>query len=208
MRRFLVVALAIGLVGGSLVGPVEAKKKKKKPVPVEMIYWLHADGGCGEATTLMLTEATEGSNCGNNPWYGVGWEVGTSAGLVTPYNFYAVEGLPFVLDGTKPIVATMQVSAYVSSPVGSGVGEATLVGILSGETGGETVDLGTAETTYTVTPAQGVYEVVLEFEPTSDFDKMSFTQFDITLEQRGNSVSHGHYRTVDPASKIAVPTLK
>lgn len=209
MRRLLVIALLVGLVAGSLATPVAAKKKKKKkPVPVEMTLWFNAEGGCGEATTLRLTEATEGSNCGNNPWYGVAWDVGESNGLATPYTFYAVEGLPFVLDGTKPIVATVQVSAYVSSPVGSGVGEARLVGTLTGETGGDTVELGTAETTYMVTPAQGIYEVVLEFEPAADFDKATFTQFDITLVQNGNSVSHGHYRTVDPASKIAVPTLE
>lgn len=209
MRRFLVVALVVGLLAGSLAGSVEAKKKKKKkPVPVEMTLWFNAEGGCAEALTLRLTEATEGSNCGRNPFYGVGWDVGEQTGQVTPYTFYAVEGLPFILDGTKPIVATVQVSAFASGPVSSGAGESRLVGKLTGETSGETVELGTAETTYLVTPAQGVYEVVLEFEPATDFDKATFTQFDISLEQRGTSVSHGHYRTVDPASKIAVPTLE
>ena len=32
MRRFIVVALVAGLLGGALVGPVDAKKKKPKPV--------------------------------------------------------------------------------------------------------------------------------------------------------------------------------
>ena len=32
MRRFIVLALIAGLLGGALVGPAEAKKKKPKPV--------------------------------------------------------------------------------------------------------------------------------------------------------------------------------
>lgn len=216
MRRALVVALVLGLLAGSLAAPVEAAKKKKKkkkppvaaqPVPVEMVLWFNAQEGCAGPLTLGLTEATEGSNCGRNPFYGAAWGAGEAAGLATPYVFTAVEGLPFVLDGSKPIVATMQVSAYVSDVVSSGVGQTTLVGTLTGTTGGEAVELGTAEATYLVTPAQGIYEVPLEFD-VKDFDKKTFTAFEIALEQRGTSVSHGHYRTLNPASKIAVPTLK
>lgn len=34
MRRFLVVALSIGLLGGAVVGPADAKRKKKPKPPV------------------------------------------------------------------------------------------------------------------------------------------------------------------------------
>lgn len=211
-KRTWAVLLSAALVLGAIVMPAtdaaaKKKKKKKEPVPVEMVLWFNAQEGCGGPLTLRLTEATEGSNCGRNPFYGAGWGAGEAAGLATPYVFTAAEGLPFVLDGSKPIVATIQVSSYVSAPVGSGVGQTTLVGTLTGSTGGETVELGTVEATYMVTPAQGVYEVPLEFD-VKDFDKKTFTSFEIGLEQRGTSVAHGHYRTVNPASKIAVPTLQ
>ena len=211
MRKFAVMLLVAGLVAGSVAAPAVAKRKKKKakkPVPVEMLLWFQAPEGCTGPLLLMLAEATEGSNCGRNPFYGAGWEIGEAAGQVEPYVFSAGEGLPFTLDGTKPIIATVQVSSYVGGAAGSGVGETRLVATLSGETDGEMVEIGAADVTYLVTPAQSIYEVVVEFEPAKDFDKKVFASFDIALEQRGASVSHGHYRTVDPASKIAIPTLQ
>jgi len=211
-KRMWAVLLTAVLVLGAIVAPVaEAakKKKKKKPVPVEVTFFFHADEGCAGPLTLMLTEATEGSNCGNNPFYGAGWEVGVAAGLASPYVFGTAEGVPLVLDGTNPVVAKVQISPFVGGPegTGSGVGEATLVAALNGRIGDETVELATAEATYIVTPAQGIYEVPLEFD-VAGFDKATITHLEISLEQRGSSVSHGHYRTLAPASTIAVPTLQ
>lgn len=213
MRRFLVVALVVGLLGGALVGPVEAKKKKKKKkkaAPVEVTYWFsNTSGGCAaEAYNLVLTEPTEGTNCGSL-FAGLAWGPASSAGQASPIVYYAVEGVPFLLDASKKITGAIQVSSRsVQGAVFLGAGQATTVGTVSGTTGGDAKELGTFESTYSVTPTQGVYEVKFEIEPPKEFNKTEFTSLEIGLHTEGTSVNHGFYRTANPASSIIVPTLK
>lgn len=216
MRRTLIVALTLGLLAGSIAAPVEAAKKKKKkppvvaPVATPVTLWFRNDtGGCApEAYLLMLTEATEGANCGNR-LYGAPYGVASGAGLITPITYNASEGIPFVLDATQKITATIYVSPSASAnPVGSGIGQATLVATIAGQAGGEAKELGTVEQDYLVTPAQATYEVKLEFTPPADVDKLQFTSFSITLHNEGLSLTHGHYRTANPASFLTIPTWK
>lgn len=213
MKKLIAVVMVLGLIG-SFAAPVSAaKKKKKKPVATPVTFFFHNDSGaCTDdaAFVMKLTEATEGSNCGNL-LYGAGYEAGNAAGLSDPYTYYAVEGVPFVLDATQKIVATVQVSSRsvaAGVPAYLGAGQTTLVASISGQSGDETKELGAAKSTYAVTPAQGVYEVVLEFQPPAELDKATFTSLSIDLHQTGQSVNHGFYRTVNPASKILVPTWK
>lgn len=213
MRRFLVVALVMGLLGGSMIGPVEAKKKKKKAAPVAVTYWFHNESGaCTDdaAFVMRLTEATEGSNCGNLG-YGAPWPVTSAAGVSTPYTYYAIEGVPFVLDASQKIIGKIQVSSRsvaAGVPVYLGAGQATTVGVLSGGTADGAQELGSFESTYAVTPAGGVYEVAFEIEPPKELDKAVFDSLQISLHTEGPVVNHGYYRTVDPASSITVPTWK
>lgn len=213
MKKLIAVVMVLGLVG-SFAAPVSAaKKKKKKAVATPVTYFFHNDSGaCTDdaAFVMKITEATEGSNCGNL-LFGAGYEAGNGAGVANPFTYRAVEGIPFVLDATQKIVATVQVSSRSSAPgvpVFLGAGQTTLNASIAGQSGGETKELGTAKSTYTVTPAQGVYEVVLEFQPPAELDKATFTSLEISLHNTGQSVNHGYYRTVNPASKVLVPTLK
>lgn len=212
MRKMLVVALVVGLLGGSLIGPVEAKKKKKL-APAPVTFWFANDSGaCTDdaAFVLKLTESTEGSNCGNLG-YGAPYPVANAAGLSTPYAYNAIEGLPFILDATQKITGTVQVSSRSIAegvPVFLGAGQATTVGTLTGTTDGESVELGAFESTYAVTPAQGVYEVKFEIEPPADLDKAQFTGLGISLHTEGPVVNHGYYRVANPASNFTVPTWK
>lgn len=212
MRRFLVLVLVVGLLGGSLATSVQAKKKRKKPAQVEVTYWFaNTSGGCAaEAYTLVLTEATEGSNCGSL-LAGLPWAVAETAGVASPITYYAAEGVPFVLDATNKITGTIQVSSRsvaAGAPLFLGAGQATTIGVVTATTDGEAKELGMFESTYTVTPAQGVYEVEFEIEPPAELDKAEFTSLEIALHTEGSSVNHGYYRTVDPASSINVPTLQ
>lgn len=212
MRKFLAVALAVGLLGGSLVGPVEAAKKKKKLVATPVTFWFANDSGaCTDdaAFVLKLTESTEGSNCGNR-FHGALWDVAVAAGS-TPYTYNAIEGVPFILDATQKISGTIQVSSQsiaAGVPVYLGAGQATTIGAINGTTGDESKELGTFESTYQVTPAQGVYEVKFEIEPPAELDKAQFTGLSISLHTEGMSVNHGYYRVADPASNFTVPTWK
>lgn len=213
MRKMLVVALVIGLLGGSLIGPVEAKKKKKKSAPVPVTFWFANDSGActdDSAFVLKLTESTEGSNCGNLG-FGAPYAVANAAGLSNPFSYNAIEGLPFVLDASQKITGTIQVSSrgvVAEAPVFLGAGQATTIGTVTGTTGGESVELGAFESTYTVTPAQGVYEVKFEIEPPAEFDKAQFTGLGISLHTEGLVVNHGYYRVHSPASSFTIPTWK
>lgn len=214
MRKMLVVALVVGLLGGSLVGPVEAAKKKKKqppPAAVPVTFWFANDSGaCTDdaAFVLKLTESTEGSNCGNLA-YGATYGPASDAGVANPFTYNAVEGLPFILDASQKITGTIQVSSRgvaAGVPVFLGAGQATTVGTVIGTTGDESKELGAFESTYTVTPAQGVYEVTFEIEPPAELDKAEFTGLGISLHTEGPVVNHGYYRVHSPASSLTVPT--
>lgn len=211
MRKTLVATIVLGLIAGSLAAPATAKKKKPKtpaPVATPMTLWFHATECADGNYLLMLKEATEGRNCGS-AFYGAPYPVASAAGQSAPRTFNAGEGVPFVLDASQKIVATVQVSAYASAQGGgSGVGQTTLVGTFAGQVGGETKELGTVEQTYMVTPAQGVYEVKLELQPPAEFDKAQFTSFSLTLHNKGTSLAHGFYRTTNPASFVVIPTWK
>ncbi|MFN2587738.1 MAG: hypothetical protein ABR613_06455 [Actinomycetota bacterium] len=210
MRRTLIAALVLGLVAGALTAPATAKKKKrpKAPVATPMTLWFHAAECSDAAYLLMLTEAAEGRNCGS-AFYGAPYPVASAAGQSAPRTFNAAEGLPFTLDASQKIVATVYVSPYVSGQgAGSGVGQTTLIATFAGTTGGETKELGTVEQSYTVTPAQAVYEVKVELEPPAELDKAQFTGFSITLHNEGTSLTHGFYRMTNPASSIVIPTWK
>ena len=212
MRKFLLIALVMGLIAGNMGAPaVAAKKKKKKAAPVAVTFWLaHESDDCADdaARVLKLTEATEGSNCGNLG-YGAPYPVTNGAALSLPMTFMTVEGVPLVLDASQPITGTIMVSSRsvaAGVPAFLGAGQATTKGVLTGTTSEGAQELGTFESTYAVTPAAGVYEVAFEIQPPAELDKVTFTSLDISLHTEGAVVNHGYFRTLDPASSFTVPT--
>lgn len=216
MRKAIVIALALGLIAGSVAAPATAKKKKKKaPVATPVTFWFHNDSDPVVCTddavfTLMLTEAKTGGNCGNRV-YGAGYAAAEAAGIADPYTYNAIEGLPFVLDATQKITATIYVSSTrgeATNPVTLGIGQTTLVATLQGTTAEGAKELGSQEVTYTVLPGEEFSEVKLEFEPDAALDKAEFTGLGISLHNQGNSINHGYYRTNNPASFIVIPTWK
>jgi hypothetical protein len=221
MRKMIVTALVLGLVAGSLSAPAIAKKKKPRkppvvlPVQTPVNFYLHNDSDPVDCTepanfTLMLTEAESGGNCGNL-LFGATYPVGEETGLASPFTYNAAEGLPFVLDGTQPIKATLYVSSgrgRAENPQPIGVGQTTVVAELLGSAGGAAKELGTAEATYQVIPGETTYEVKLEFPAIAELDKAVFDALSISLHQEGASMMHGYYRVADPASFITIPTWK
>lgn len=223
MRRFLVVALVVGLVGGSLVGPVEAKKKKKKkaPVAVDQTYFLRntAESGCAAESLQLLLEAGDaGGSCGS-AFSGFVNEVlvrafggpctpatpaGTACGTIT---YQAGEGLPLVLDASKKVTGTIFVVSYrghSANPGGLTAGPTTFSMTLRGDSDGEEKEIGTFTADYTVTPAQQVYEVPFEIEVAAELDKAEFTTLFVDLLNRGVAPLHGFYQV--NTSTIVVPT--
>jgi hypothetical protein len=220
MKKTLVTALAVGLVAGALAGPVSAARKKPKkpkppvaaPVQTPVTFYLtNTNAECtADSYVLMLTEATEGLACGS-ALSGIPNDLLVEAGEAPNTIVYnAAEGVPFVLDATQKLTGTILVDSYShpAVPAGTAVGPTTLVVELSGESGGETKILGTAEVAYTVTPAETTYQADFEITLPAELDKAPFTTLAISLYNGGVSPLHGFYRVTPPASKIVVPTWK
>ncbi len=221
MKKTLITALVLGLVVGSLALPAEAKKKKKKPVPVQTpatFYLRQVEGtACGDegAYFLSRTDAPDtGSACGS-AYYGI---PNDAADLAEPTVYPATDGIPFTLDATKEITGLIGVKSRtglvgnpvdgstVRSPVAYGAGNTTLNVTISGTTGGEVKQIGTAAVDYAVVPGTDLYEGEFTIQPLADLDKAVFTTLDISLYNSGDSVFHGFYTTDDPASNFTVGT--
>ena len=222
MRRFVAVSLALGIVVGSLAAPaVAAKKKKKKapaPVAVEQQFFLrNTAGGCApEALILLLSDGPDESTCGDHAG-GLGNEVfinafGEPCEPTAQYGcgnvvYSAAEGLPLTLDASKEIKGMIAVGAWASgSGVGNGAGQTTLVITVKGVKDDEEIVLGSAEVTYTVTPAQNIYEHEFALKLDPALDKAQLTGLVIDLHNRGVSVEHSWYSLDDPASYLTVPS--
>ena len=219
-KKLVVLGLVAGLIVGSLGVSAEAKKKKKKkPVPTPVNFYLQntPDGACGaEGTHFLSTAAGEDNGACGNHFYGAVGEVAHQTGddqfFADAYTFPATDGVPFVLDATKPLTATLTVksASTVQGLVNigpHGAGQATLEALVTGTSNGESVELGNAEATYSVTPGANPEPVSLEITLDQAMNKVTFTTLELHLWNRGISVRHGYYGTGEQ-SFITVPTLK
>lgn len=222
MKRFLVVLLTIALAAGLFAGSADAKKKKKKkpkvaqPVAEELTWYLRRDGeGCTDASFRYLSLEDgpdfDTGSCGN-----ANYGIPAMALGADPIGFStrAGQGVPIVLNATKEISGLIGVKSRSASASGNGVrygiGDTTLHVELSGETGGETKTIGTADVDYRVTPGtlDQVYKVEFKLTPDAALDKVEFTSLTIKVSNQGESTQHGFYTTDDPASYFILGTWK
>jgi hypothetical protein len=216
-RKLLVVGLVAGLVVGSLGTSVEAKKKKKKLVPTPVSYFIQRvpAGSCADEASyfLSVTPGADNGACGNLG-FGVIAEVTSQIGeddLVSPaYVFAARDGVPFVLDATKPLTGKITVKSASAiqgqALVPHGVGQTTLQIAVTGTTNGTSTELGTATATYLVTPNSQPAPVEFTITLDAALNKASFTTLELHLRNRGASVQHGYYASGNQ-SFVTVPTL-
>jgi hypothetical protein len=217
-RKLLVLGLVAGLVVGSLGAPVEAKKKKKKKlVPTPVSYYIQhiPEPVCSEETSywLSVTPGEDNGACGNLG-YGAFAEAAIQAGegdfLTAPYIFSARDGVPFVLDATKPLTGTITVKSATriqgQSVAPMGVGQATLEVLVTATSQGETVELGATTVEYLVTPGSQPAPVEFEIALDEGLNKASFTSLELSLRNRGATVQHGYYGSGNQ-SFVTVPTL-
>ena len=216
-RKLVVVGLVAGLIVGSLGTSVEAKKKKKKFVPTPVSYFIQRvpNGACSDDASFFLsvTPGADNGACGNLG-YGVIAEATSQIGeddLISPaYVFAAADGVPFVLDATKPLTGKITVksaSAIQGVPLAPhGVGQTTLQVAVTGTANGTATELGTATVTYQVTPGSQPPPVEFTITLDSALNKVSFTTLELRLRNRGASVQHGYYASGNQSS-ITVPTL-
>lgn len=229
MKRSIVAALALSLVAAGLLSPASAAKKKKPKPPVvapavqqDVTYFLHRTS-CGEdtdKTTLSIVDGPdEGDDCGSLE-SGLLTELFLETGQDPPpipavadlgpdrTTFTSEDGVPFVLDATKPIKGSIALGSFCCGAAGISAGRATLQAVLTGTVNGETKTIGEASTDYVVTPAEATSIVEFEIKPDAALDKLSFTTLELQLTNRGVSYLNGFYSYDDPSSQIVVGTWK
>lgn len=190
MKRYVVIVLLVGLVA-SLFAPTAgaAKRKRKKPVPVDQVYYIVWGGeGCALATTTA--QANPDENCADVFAGALGDQLGTG-----PFLMPALDGIPLTLDAAKPIKGRISTQSFYLVDVGPdvmGIGQAELEVKLTGTSGGEEIVIGELTTDpYTVTPASAEYVVEFEFQPAAELQGKVFEDLTLSLELTGNQMFHG-----------------
>lgn len=232
-RSFVVVVVAVSMVG-MLFGPAEAKKKKKKkpaPQKVDQSFFLRSTGcpaSDPNSDYLSMVDADEEVECfftGAGIRYEIGAETGTigaggtnvvsSREDATRY-WDALDGIPFVLDTSKMVTGeiwTSGGSCVVSvggagcSPAPLSAGEMIVDITLVGTSGGEENEIGAFNDTYDVIPGT-THKIELEIAVDPSLQGMSFDTLELRTWQHGMSVGHGVIRTNgEESSYFSVPTL-
>lgn len=202
MKRNLALLLILGLIFGALAPSAVAKKKKKKPAPVDVVYHI-VWGGETCALSIETALASEEDGCGD-PFAGFGSATPLSTGA---WEMAVLDGLPLTLDATKVIKGVIEVDSYYAVDVGAdviGIGQPELSVKLTGTSAGEELVLGEMTTDpYTVTPASAEYVVEFEFQPPAQMNGQVLDTLTLTLQVVGNSAFHG----VFPADGTSTLTI-
>ena len=210
MRKLIVLGLVAGLMF-NVLAPVEAAKKKKKPVAAEQKFFLH-DTSCDAENTMSLLDGADQS-C----WYvdsGVAYTAFEGAGLLTAedlgQSWLASDGVPLTLDATKPITGEISTSSGACAidggcaPVGVGAGQATLDVWVFGTIDGEEKELGTFSEDYVIAPGQThTSKLSLELDPA--LDKAVITDLRVLTFLHGAQLGHGVIELENPASFVTMP---
>ncbi|HJR45767.1 MAG TPA: hypothetical protein VJ927_09200 [Actinomycetota bacterium] len=191
MRKWITLVLVLGLVAGLNVAPVEAKKRKKKVAleSVDSTLFMRMEE-CGAG--FLSTSDAEDVDCGAET---------AMLGVELPYA--AADGIPFVLDATRPITGTITMRNFNQA---AGAGNIDLQLIVAGSSGGEDVEIGVFETTYLSLPAMAE-TIEYEIQPAEDLDKKAFDTLTFTVVCGGVIIGVSCVVEHDePPSQIVVPT--
>ena len=176
-RRALIPILVVA-IAGSIAGPVEAKKK---PRPKAVTYFLNWAGDCAGGGYLSLKSVpNEGTSCAL--FFNTQSE---------SLSFPATEGLPLLLDATKPITLDFDLTNVVQATAEY---EAVLTSSIKGDR--ETI----ATATQTVTAqALGSTAVHFDLEPDAALNRARMNDLNLTI----NLKSGVSYSTLDVQSGTA-----
>ena len=220
MKRIVAIALVGGLIGGLAYAPAVAKKKPKPKVKIvaeDVKYFMHRNS-CGtsddidDVWSLSTADGPDAATGCGSAYSGIPNEAAITAdgAPLSSYVWVATDGVPFTLNATKDITGeiTLHSSGIADgAPMSGGAGQTTLEVTLTGTAGGEAKTLGTAESTYQVTPDKSTYTSQLTMTPAADLNKLSFTSLELTTTVRGASINHGYFELDNPASFFSIPTL-
>ena len=198
-KTFLTLGLITGLLFGSL-GVADAAKRK----PTTKKFYLHypAEGGtCG--TRFMDIVDSPDSGCGFT--FQAANEVFVQTGAQEPLtaDWMAAKGLPLVLNGSKPITASIGLASFVGTP---SAGAAKLHLVLEGTAGGQLITL-IDETKEMQLTGQAGQTFDFSVKPPKSANGKKLTSLVAYTTVHGVSNTHG-IELDSPAAFISVPTYK
>jgi hypothetical protein len=202
MKRQLAILLVLGLAVGLFAPAAQAaKKKKKKAVPVDVVYHVVWNGDSCALSTSMDLASTEDACV--DPFAGA-----TQSQLGTgPFAMPALDAIPLTLDASKVIKAHISADSFYLAGVGPdvmGIGQPQIHATLAGTVGGAETTIGEVTTDpYTVTPAESHYTVDFEFQPPAELAGKVFSDLTLSMEIVGNSMFHGVF-PADGSSTLTV----
>ena len=219
MKRLLALVLVLGLVGGYMgTTGAMAKKKKKKLVPVEAKFFLRDDNGCDDPNYLSKEDG-EDLGCWQSD-SALNEALINQAALfeksLVAQVFQTRDGVPLVLDATKPLsgeIYTYSGSCFdpgtgvvPCAPTGVGAGQASIDITVTGTSGGNEVVLGEHTETFAVTPGDP-HKTSVSFELDDALNKKKFDSLTLTFYPHGAALFHSGVEMDNPASFISVPSL-
>lgn len=218
-KKVLAVALAVGLVGGALIGSAEAAKKKKKPktppapVQVEQKMYLVGDGCDAEVRGISVTDTADVHTCAY--WQGgapseYGEPAMTAAGRAVWIPWPALDGIPLKLDVTKPVtgeIYTHGIFPLVGDYPGVAAGSVKLTVKLVGTSGGEEKVIGEYVEEFVATPGTTPHLSKVEIKPDAAVDGLVFEALTLQTKIGGPSGGQVFYKLDNPNSFISIPAL-
>jgi hypothetical protein len=198
MRKTIVSLLATALVAGSLGAAAHAKK------PAGIDFFLRGPDCSASVLGLSVVDGPGDGTCGGAENGAVNGVYGQTGQPMVEKTWMAFDGLPLVLDASNPVTGKL----FITSFVGRTAGPATLDVVIQVQTGGKTVEVGTATVDYLVTPAQAWAEVSFEIDVPAKLNRKKVTALQMRTTSRGFAPLQGYYRMENPASFITIPSFK
>lgn len=198
MRKTIVSVLTVALVAGSLGVAAHAKKA------TGIDFYLRGPDCSADVLGLSVKDEPGDGTCGGAENGAVNGVSGQAGQPMVEQTWMAYDGLPLVLDASKPVTGKL----YITSFVGRTAGPATLDVKIQVQTGGKTVDVGSATVDYLVTPVQAWTEVVFEIDVPAKLNKKKITALQMRTTSRGYAPLQGYFHMENPASFITIPAFK
>jgi hypothetical protein len=213
-KKTVAIALCLGLVGGALVGPASAGKKKKKPktpalVQVEQKMFLVGDGCVADDRGLSLTDTADVHTCAYAKGGAIAENAPESAPGGAPWQTWpALDGTPLKLDATKPVTAeisTAGIFPLVGDYPGLSAGTVKITIRLFGETGGEEKLIAEGSGESAAKPGDGAHTAAISVQPDAALDGAEFSSLVLRTRIGGASVGEVFYKLDSPSSFVSIP---
>ena len=200
MKKIITFVL-VGVLAFGVLGPATAKKKAKKPVPVDLQFFMRRDDCATDADNphLSLTDA-EDADC-----FGGASMLNEVLGKEATAELYpAADGVPVKLDPTRKVTGSISMRNWNGAGAGNVDVDLELIALI----GGEEKPVGTFSTSYIAVPAQ---TEVIPYEMDLDPAVAGAVAEGLTLSVYHHGVNVGIAGGIehdDPVSFITIPALK